>query len=138
MALSETIAFSHAVDVADTITNPKNTLIVVTADHSHTMTINGYPSREDDITGHVDRGSDTYSILSYANGPSAESFTYKKQTSKYGKSKNPELPIWESFIYKKKKKLPITMIRYVLNLIVGNLETIDDYHTPHCHLRSHV
>ncbi|VVC32927.1 Alkaline-phosphatase-like, core domain,Alkaline phosphatase-like, alpha/beta/alpha,Alkaline phosphatase [Cinara cedri] len=84
MALSETIAFSNAVNVADTMTNPKNTLIVVTSDHSHTMTINGYPSRTDKIIGHVERGEEIYSILSYANGPSANSHTYEKQSSKYG------------------------------------------------------
>lgn len=105
MALSETIAFSHAVDVADAITNPKNTLIVVTADHSHTMTINGYPTRDDDIIGHVDRGSDTYSILSYANGPSAETFTYKKQTTKYGKSKNPKFTDFVNPFSREKKNL---------------------------------
>lgn len=87
MALSETIAFSQAVDVADTITNPKDTLIVVTSDHSHTMTINGYPSRDDEIVGHVERGSNTYSILSYANGPSANDNVYTKRTSKYGELK---------------------------------------------------
>lgn len=87
MALSETIAFSQAVDVAETLTNPKNTLIVVTSDHSHTMTINGYPSRNDEIVGHVEQGSETYSILSYANGPSASGDTYKKQSSKYGELK---------------------------------------------------
>jgi alkaline phosphatase len=86
MALSETIAFSRAVNVADTMTNPKNTLIVVTSDHSHTMTINGYPSREDRVVGHVNRGGETYSILSYANGPSAKEHKYEKEPSEYGKS----------------------------------------------------
>lgn len=85
VALSETIAFSRAVHVADTATNPKSTLIVVTSDHSHTMTINGYPSREDEIVGHVGRDGDAYSILSYANGPSANVRTYEKQSSEYGK-----------------------------------------------------
>lgn len=84
MALSETVAFSRAVDVADTVTDPKNTLIVVTSDHSHTMTINGYPSREDEIVGHVERGGNAYSILSYANGPAAKVRTYEQQSSKYG------------------------------------------------------
>lgn len=85
MALSETIAFSQAVDVADSMTNPKNTLIVVTSDHSHTMTINGYPSRADRIVGNEKHGGETYSILSYANGPSADVDSYEKQSSKYGK-----------------------------------------------------
>lgn len=86
MALTETIAFSQAVDVADLVTNPKNTLIVVTSDHSHTMTINGYPSREDRIVGQMDHNSEAYSILSYANGPSADSHAaHTKQSSKYGK-----------------------------------------------------
>lgn len=93
MALSETIAFSNAVDVADTMTNPSNTLIVVTSDHSHTMTINGYPSRSDQIIGHVERGEEIYSILSYANGPSAKSHTYEKQSSKYGKPALADFPI---------------------------------------------
>ncbi|XP_050544128.1 membrane-bound alkaline phosphatase-like isoform X2 [Daktulosphaira vitifoliae] len=84
MALTETIAFSKAVEVADSMTNPKNTLIVVTSDHSHTMTINGYPSREDPIIGHVDDDENPYSILSYANGPSALMQSYIKQNSKYG------------------------------------------------------
>lgn len=87
MALSETIAFSNAIDVADAMTNPRNTLIVVTSDHSHTMTINGYPSRDDQITGHVEHDDEIYSILSYANGPSANSHTYEKQSSIYGETK---------------------------------------------------
>ncbi|XP_050057288.1 membrane-bound alkaline phosphatase-like [Aphis gossypii] len=84
MALSETIAFSRAVDVADTVTDPEDTLVVVTSDHSHTMTINGYPSRVDKIVERVERGGESYSILSYANGPSAKFHKYQKQPSKYG------------------------------------------------------
>lgn len=96
MALTETIAFSNAIGVADTMTNPLNTLIVVTSDHSHTMTINGYPSRSDQIIGHVERGEEVYSILSYANGPSAKTHTYEKQPSKYGKSAITDFPtcVW--------------------------------------------
>ena len=36
-----------------TLTDPRETLIVVTADHSHTMTIAGYPHRGNDILGLV-------------------------------------------------------------------------------------
>lgn len=99
VALDETIAFSRAVHVADTVTNPKSTLIVVTSDHSHTMTINGYPSRDDEIVGpHVGRDGDAYSILSYANGPSANVHTYEKQSSAYGKWK-PRVPDLPTAIY---------------------------------------
>lgn len=88
VALTETIAFSRAVDAADAATSQENTLIVVTSDHSHTMTINGYPSREDWIVGHAERDDGgPYSILSYANGPSAEAQGYMKQPSEYGEPK---------------------------------------------------
>merc|ERR1712142_562816 len=48
------------------------TLLVVTADHGHTMSISGYQSRGADIVGVVDNQNATddkpYMILSYANG----------------------------------------------------------------------
>ena len=42
-ALEDTVAFDAAIKMALEMTNREDTLIVVTADHSHTMTINGYP-----------------------------------------------------------------------------------------------
>ena len=52
--------------------------MIVTADHSHTLSVSGYPGRTADITG-VSRGDSgwvmqaddgqPFSILSYANGP---------------------------------------------------------------------
>jgi hypothetical protein len=50
------------------------TLIVVTADHSHVMTIMGYPKRGSDIrglTGNPAKDGLPEPILSYANGPGA-------------------------------------------------------------------
>lgn len=73
-ALDETVEFSKAIQLAKNLTDPENTLIVVTADHSHTMTISGYPSLGNSITGlntelsNIDKLP--YATLSYANGPS--------------------------------------------------------------------
>lgn len=83
-ALEETIELSDAVRVALERTDPADTLIVVTADHSHTLTMSGYPKRGNPILGLVvgamgeDAASDRpvkdmtgrpYATLSYANGP---------------------------------------------------------------------
>ncbi|MEZ4280229.1 MAG: alkaline phosphatase [Myxococcota bacterium] len=83
-ALSDTIALSEAVAVALQKTSPRDTLVVVTADHSHTLTISGYAKRgnpilgksiaidwlsEDDSTPGLDALDLPYTTLSYANGP---------------------------------------------------------------------
>jgi alkaline phosphatase len=78
-ALTDTIALSDAVRAAVGLTNPKDTLILVTADHSHVMTIGGYAARGNPILGLVQEPGATrpsldakgkpYTTLSYANGP---------------------------------------------------------------------
>lgn len=71
-AVDETKSFSDAIGVALRMTNPEETLIVVTADHSHTMTYNGYPDRSNDITriAEVSESDNLpFTTLSYANGP---------------------------------------------------------------------
>lgn len=50
-ALEETVQFSKAIQTAVDLTNEKDTLIVVTSDHSHTMSISGYSKRGNDILG---------------------------------------------------------------------------------------
>lgn len=50
-ALDETVEFSNAIKRAVELTNRGDTLIVVTADHSHTMSISGYPDRGNPILG---------------------------------------------------------------------------------------
>ena len=82
-ALTDTIALSEAVQAATELTSDSDTLILVTADHSHTLTFAGYPLRGNPILGKV-RGSSgeedggglvndatglPYTTLGYANGP---------------------------------------------------------------------
>lgn len=77
-ALSDTVALSDAVKVAMKKVNIKNTLVIVTADHSHTFTIAGYPERGNPILGKViapgenktTKAADDkpYTTLGYANG----------------------------------------------------------------------
>lgn len=43
VALEETAEFSRAIDVATNMLSFNDTLVVVTADHSHTLTLGGYP-----------------------------------------------------------------------------------------------
>ncbi|XP_055322250.1 membrane-bound alkaline phosphatase isoform X2 [Sitodiplosis mosellana] len=72
-ALDETVEFSNAIKRAVEMTDHDNTLIVVTSDHAHTMTIAGYPDRGNPITGLNSMLSDVDNLpsltLSYANGP---------------------------------------------------------------------
>lgn len=67
--------FAEAVRVATQVTSPRDTLIVVTSDHAHTMSISGYSKRGANILGtNTEVGDDKlpYSTLSYANGPVTE------------------------------------------------------------------
>lgn len=84
-ALGDTVAMSDAVRAAAEATDPDETLIIVTADHSHTLNFVGYPARGNPILDKVrDRGGEDgsgplalardatglpYTTLSYANGP---------------------------------------------------------------------
>jgi alkaline phosphatase len=79
-ALEEAVSFDQAIATAVRETNPADTLIVVTADHSHTLQIVGYPGRNNPILGLVAgadgkpalaRDGKPYTTLSYANGPGA-------------------------------------------------------------------
>ncbi len=83
-ALKDTVALSDAVRTAVSKVNLEETLIVVTADHSHTLFIQGYPARGNNILGlareiggdgniepnyKLDRDKKPYTTLGYANGP---------------------------------------------------------------------
>jgi alkaline phosphatase len=86
-ALHETVELSNAVRAAMEMTNASETLIVVTADHSHVFDIAGYPARGNPILGKVrSYGADgeplsedakdllglPYTTLNHANGPGYE------------------------------------------------------------------
>lgn len=81
-ALTDTIAFSDAVQAALDAVDLSETLIVVTADHAHTISISGYSPTGNPILGksRSKPGGDPvkaadgmpYTTLSYANGPSAK------------------------------------------------------------------
>ncbi|RYG30800.1 MAG: alkaline phosphatase, partial [Burkholderiales bacterium] len=76
-ALGDAKALDEAIAAAVAATDPKDTLIVVTADHSHTLIINGYPQRGNPILGLVKendklvmaRDGKPYTTLSFGNGP---------------------------------------------------------------------
>lgn len=51
MALHEAVAFDYAIARALELTKEHETLTIATADHSHTITHNGYPFRGQSILG---------------------------------------------------------------------------------------
>ncbi|XP_036146810.1 alkaline phosphatase 4 isoform X2 [Monomorium pharaonis] len=71
LALRELYELDEAIKVALRLVNMEETLIVVTADHSHSFTLNGYPERGNDILGFANKKASQvpYETLSYANGP---------------------------------------------------------------------
>lgn len=82
-ALEDTIALDDAVRAALEMTDRQDTLVLVTADHSHTLAISGYPDRGNPILGvaAVDgqpilaADGKAYTTLGYANGPGAQTET---------------------------------------------------------------
>ena len=81
MALEETIELENAVKAALEMTEREDTLIIVTADHGHAVTMSGYPERGNPILGFVkdvEKGNyvnntkneaQPYTTIGYANGP---------------------------------------------------------------------
>ena len=86
IALEETLEFDRAIKAALDRVDLADTLVLVTADHAHTMTIGGYPRRGNPILGlvasntsqglpqsapEVAADGQPYTTLIYANGPGA-------------------------------------------------------------------
>jgi alkaline phosphatase len=79
-ALEDVVAFDEAIKAGLDATSDSDTLVIVTADHSHVLSMSGYPSRNNPILGLVDTATGQsekaldgkpYTTLSYANGPGA-------------------------------------------------------------------
>lgn len=79
-ALEETVALDEAVAAALEMVDLDETLVLVTSDHSHTLTMGGYPARGSDIVGLARDAAGTpglagdgkpFTTLGYANGPGA-------------------------------------------------------------------
>lgn len=73
-ALDETLELHRAVQRATELLDPEDSLLVVTADHAHVMSVNGYSARGNDVLGpsdDLDEDGVPYMTLSYINGPGA-------------------------------------------------------------------
>jgi alkaline phosphatase len=98
-ALTDTIALSDAVQAALARVDARDTLIVVTADHSHVFTLAGYPKRGNPILGKVVEPGETnfaldatgkpYTTLGYQNGPG---YTGASNAQPEGMKTNPHFP----------------------------------------------
>ncbi len=98
-ALTDTVELSRAVDMAVQKTSESDTLIIVTADHSHVFTMAGYPQRGNPILGKViaphpegkrnseymlDVHGQPYTTLGYMNGRGHALFLNNKDSDKRG------------------------------------------------------
>lgn len=73
-ALYDAVEMNKAVECAVGMTSPEETLVIITADHSHVFTLGGYGARGSNIFHHSkkeDKEKRKYTKLGYYNGPGA-------------------------------------------------------------------
>jgi len=105
-ALAETVEFSNAVRVALRETDPTDTLVVVTADHSHVLTLGGQAVRGNDVLGKVvplgphgepsgnlalDSNGRPFTSLGYYNGPGASHASVQSLAEPMHTAEKPDL-----------------------------------------------
>ncbi|XP_055379801.1 alkaline phosphatase 4-like [Condylostylus longicornis] len=94
-ALQEVVEFDKAIEIALNMTNRKDTLIIVTADHSHSMTFNGYPGRGNNILGFANKKNVfPYETITYANGPGFFKHRSSLHTSYLNNTENIRFNTW--------------------------------------------
>ncbi|KAL0829063.1 hypothetical protein ABMA28_003927 [Loxostege sticticalis] len=82
VAINESAAMEEAVKLALAMTDEEDTLLIVTSDHTHTLSINGYPDRGSNIFGIAAPSTFdmvNYTTLSYGVG-GPDSFQYYVRT----------------------------------------------------------
>lgn len=81
LALEEMVEFERSIQAAVAMTSD-DTLIIVTADHAHSMIFNGYPTRGNDILGVITKDkSQPFETLVYATGPGIYMHTTSNDTN---------------------------------------------------------
>lgn len=113
-ALHEVYELDLAVQAALKMTDSDETLIIVTADHSHAVTFNGYPERGADILGaanlHKPKDPMVYETITYANGPGY--FDHLANETKPANSSN----VWMPFKLFTKEQIESPTYRHMATL----------------------
>lgn len=115
--LSETVALSNAVKAALAKVNTEETLIIVTADHSHTLTMSGYPKRGNPILGQVippDSNTPTlamdgkpYTTISFANGKGYHHHNINQNKAQAGRSQSIDMVDTKDPDYHQEANVPL-------------------------------